>query len=205
MMAAILAGALLTGCGSTDATASDDEVSASPTDAGEPTPDTASPSAEDTDEEPDPDATGDAPAPDDDAEGWRYEESGTGARAERLASVESSSPAGEGEGPRSAVLTFRQHERDGAALYLDLPSGAVDCATGCRVSVVVDDSPPTEVEASREESDERRLSLDDAEALYSRVLGAGTVGFEVPVEGTGEVEVAFDVTGLDPEHFPGWS
>ncbi|NJP65614.1 hypothetical protein [Streptomyces spiramenti] len=206
VVATILGGALLTGCGDPGtADGEPGEISASPTDDAEPTPDDSSPSAEPEDTVPD--ATAEPGTDADEAAAtpgaWRYAETEESDGTLRVAEIDSESPVDIDGGDDPAVLSVAEHSVHGGESWLDLPAGSVDCRGECTVRVTVDDADPLELPASRDGEDETRLRLGGAEDLYSELRTASTVSVEVPVTGVGTVQVSFRVTGFDPEHFPG--
>ncbi|NJQ07078.1 hypothetical protein [Streptomyces lonarensis] len=207
VVATVLGGALLTGCADTGTGGDPAEISASPTDDAEPTPDDSSPTAEPEDTSPDATAEPDTGTDAEEAAAtpgtWRYDETRESDGTLRTADIDSEAPVDIDGGDDPAVLTVAEHSVHGGEAWLDLPAGSIDCTGECTVRVTVDDAEPLELPASRDRDDEARLRLGRAEEFYAGLRTAATVAVEVPVSGVGTVQVSFRVTGFDPEHFPG--
>ena len=111
----------------------------------------------------------------------------------------------DGASARPVRLVFRDHPSWGRSSYLLLESGDFSCGRRCTVSVSVDDTAPASMAARRPPTDEAiALFINDAQALWDRIAGAGRLSIEFPVRAGGTRTATFDVGGLDRAKMPSW-
>jgi hypothetical protein len=130
---------------------------------------------------------------------WQYGTQGTDETLVTFAAA-----PGITEDGQPVELRFSSSDLAGRQLRIHNLPGALDCATGCRLELMIDDTTSQVVRASFPPELENTLSLRGARDIWRSLTDADELNITYPLEGGSMTTARFTVTGLDPSALPGW-
>jgi len=131
---------------------------------------------------------------------WAYNAVPEAGGTQYTAAIESTPPLkpGADHKNRRIRLVLREHPKWGQSVYLLLDNATFDCHKGCAtLPVSFDDGKAERMKATIPPTGEPALFIDDDKGFIARLAKTKTVAIGVTLKDDGDMNVVFEVSGLD--------